>query len=83
MGEVIASSPEFGLLWYDNSKKLKAEDKIREASWQFLDQIGLRPRICIVNSATGFRDNTMLLEMTVKVRDHMVKPNYYWLVTHE
>jgi hypothetical protein len=79
MGTVTAWNDNFGVMWYDNSKKLSAEDKIREALWQYQDLIGSNPVYCVVNSATGYKNNIMLFGMIVRVRDDIVKPNYFWL----
>jgi hypothetical protein len=52
-------------------------DKIKEAMWQYKDLLGRNPHICVVNSASGLRNNIMLFDINIAVRDDWVKPHYY------
>ncbi len=62
------------LLWYDDTKKKPAEEKILEGVQRYLERFGEAPNVCLVNPSEAIQAHGLLIRPTAHVR-----PNNYWI----
>lgn len=62
------------LLWYDDTKKKPAEEKILEGVRRYIERFGETPNVCLVNPAEATTARGLVIRPTAYVR-----PNNYWI----
>lgn len=62
------------LLWYDDTKKKSAEDKILEGVKRYVERFGETPNICLVSPSEMVQAQGLLVRPAAHVR-----PNNYWI----
>ena len=62
------------LLWFDDTKKKPAEEKILEGVQRYVERFGETPNVCLVNPSEAVQAQGIVVRPTAYVR-----PNNYWI----
>ncbi len=63
------------LVWFDDSKKVATEEKIKNAIERYVERMGQHPNVCLVNKADA---NVKVEGISIHAVDY-VRPGYYWV----
>ena len=66
------------LLWYDDTKKKPAEEKILEGVRRYIERFGETPNVCLVHPSEAVSAQGLMIRPTAYVR-----PNNYWIGVEE
>lgn len=69
---------EIGMLWFDDDKTRKLEEKVQRAVDHYLKKYGQKPTLCFVNPSTLNGGPDLLAGVQMR-KSRSVMPNHFWI----
>ena len=67
-----------GMLWFDNDRDRKFEDKLQRATTRYLTKYGQKPTVCYVHPSMMLGVSPNLAGMVIR-GTNTVLPHHFWL----